>query len=449
MHPIGLQLPHQPTSFDNESAQATTAQYATEQVPEFRSVSGRDKVAVLTCAFLAVFQTIGPNLSYGVFQTFYTSSTDSILPPNETSNKGLVAFVGTLAAGLTWGGSIYVNPLMSRFPNPKHLTVPGCLLMSTAFLLASFSTHTYHLLLAQGLLYGIGSSLLYFPLISVAPEYFDRRRGAAMGMILSAAGLGGVAFSLALRALLDRVGGRWTLRIMSLESLIVSLPTALMALPSRSAQSRPTLVNWRIARKPAFILQALAALLQASGNFVPITFTPEFSVALGYTATFGAVLLAVNNGVNAVSRVLTGVLADAWGRQNVLILSVVGSAVSVLVLWMGAAAEGTGGKGLWVGFVVLYGMLAGGYMALFPVTISEVFGIQAYASVNGFVYFVRGCGAAFGSPVGGQVLGEGGGPSSYQKLIWYDGALLLGSSLCVMGVRGFDAVDKKAWKWKA
>lgn len=88
-------------------------------------------------------------------------------------------------------------------------------------------------------------------------------------------------------------------------------------------------------------------------------------------------------------------------------------------------------------------------MALFPVTISEVFGIQAYASVNGFVYFVRGCGAVFGSPVGGQVLGEGGGPSSYQKLIWYDGALLLGSSLCVIGVRGFDAVDKKIWKWKA
>lgn len=90
-------------------------------------------------------------------------------------------------------------------------------------------------------------------------------------------------------------------------------------------------------------------------------------------------------------------------------------------------------------------------------TISEVFGIQAYASVNGFVYFVRGLGAAFGSPVGGEILGESrslttGGTDTliaYQSLIWYDGALLLAATFCVMGVRWFDAIEKKQWKWKA
>ena len=241
---------------------------------------------------------------------------------------------------------------------PKQIAVPGCLLMSIGFLLAGWSTHTWHLLLTQGLLYGVGSSMLYFPLISVAPEYFDRRRGAAMGVILSAAGVGGLGFSLVIRALLDRVGARWTLRIMSLENLIIGLPAAMAALPSRGSGNRPTFVNWRIARKPAFILQALAAMLQAAGNFVPMTFTPQFSIALGYTAAFGAVLLSINNGVNAVSRILTGVLADALGRQNVLILSVIGSAVSVLALWLGAVIYGS--KGLWVAFVVLYGILAGG-----------------------------------------------------------------------------------------
>lgn len=327
--------------------------------------------------------------------------------------------------------------------------------MSAGFLLAGWSTHTWHLLLTQGLLYGVGSSMLYFPLISVAPEYFDRRRGSAMGVILSAAGIGGLVYSLAIRGLLDRVGARWTLRVMSLETLVIGLPIAMAALPSRSTQPRPTFVNWRIARQPAFVLQALAATLQAAGNFVPMTFTSDFSIALGYTAAFGAALLSINNGVNAVSRILTGILADAFGRQNMLILSVVGSAVSVLALWLCAAIYEA--NGLWIAFVVLYGVLAGGYMALFPVTISEVFGIQAYASVNSFVYFVRGCGAAFGSPVGGQILGESRGVkttgegvlSSYQKLIWYDGALLIGSSLCVMGVRAFDALEKKQWKWKA
>ena len=179
-----------------------------------------------------------------------------------------------------------------------------------------------------------------------------------MGFVLSAAGLAGLAYSLILPILLNQVGVRWCLRVMALENLAISLPIAIVALASRSLTRRPTLVNLRLAKKPAFVLQALAAFLQAAGNFVPMTFTPEFSVALGYTAAFGAVLLSINNGVNAVSRILTGVLADAFGRQNVLILSVMGSALSALVLWLGAAIYGA--KSLWVAFVVLYGVLAGG-----------------------------------------------------------------------------------------
>ncbi|MCJ1313835.1 hypothetical protein MMC25_007515 [Agyrium rufum] len=89
------------------------------------------------------------------------------------------------------------------------------------------------------------------------------------------------------------------------------------------------MVNCAIAKKPAFILQALAALLQSAGNFVPLNFTPQFSSALGYTVGFGAVMLTINNGGNAVRRILTGVLADTFEQQNVLILSVLGSAISV------------------------------------------------------------------------------------------------------------------------
>ena len=277
------------------------------------------------------------------------------------------------------------------------------------------------------------------------------------------------------RLLLSTVGARWALRIMGIAFFITTLPIAIYAAPSRSVARRPTLVNMAIAKKPAFILQSLAALLQASGNFVPMTFLPEFSTTIGYSVSFAATLLAINNGVNAVSRVLMGFTADQLGRQNTLVLGVIGSAVSVLSLWMASASDGD--KVPWLIFVVVYGVLAGmyqsprsfygvahhcagGYNALFPTTITEVFGVHAYASVNGFLYFVRGLGALFGSPVGGLILGtsrettsQGGNLLSslgdYRKLIWYDGALLLGSSLCVVGVRGFDALEKQRWTWKA
>jgi hypothetical protein len=78
----------------------------------------------------------------------------------------------------------------------------------------------------------------------------------------------------------------------------------------------------------------------------------------------------------------------------------------------------------------------------------EVFGLQAYASVNGFMYFMRGMGTIFGSPVGGKILGESR-LSNYRNVVLFDGALLGGAALCVVAVRCWDAVDKRAWKWKA
>lgn len=252
-----------------------------------------------------------------------------------------------------------------------------------------------------------------------------------------------------IRTLLKYLSIRWTLRFLCFFNLAVSLPITLTAAPPRSTTRRPTLVNIAIARKPAFVLSAMAAFLQAGGNLVPMTFLPQFSSALGYSAGFGAVLLAINNGVNSASRILTGFAADRFGRQNTLVLSVIGSAVMVYSFWLGSALQGN--RPLWLLFVVFYGVFAGGYNALFPTTITEVFGMQAYTSVNGFIYFVRGLGALFGSPVGGAILGDSasGNLKPYRNVVCYDGALLFGASLCVIGVRYFDAVEKKEWRWKA
>ncbi|EEQ88500.2 hypothetical protein RJZ56_000251 [Blastomyces dermatitidis] len=444
-------IPLQPLGTDSPPSNAAVQR-------DQASTTRKGRLVVLICSFLAVIMTIGPNLSYGVFQEYYVTSSQSLLPPSQAQNRASVALVGTLGAGLTWGGSIFVNPLMTKVKgnSNRKIATAGCVLMSLAYGLASTSNQVWQLLLTQGFLYGMGSSMLYFPILSVAPEYFDRRRGLAMGFILSGAGVGGLIISPIIRALLDSVGARWCLRIFSFANLVITLPIALFAPPSLSATRRPTLVNMTLAKKPAFVLQSIAALLQASGNFVPMTFLPEFSSVVGYSASFGATLLAINNGVNSVSRVLMGHTADQLGRQNTLVLGVIGSTVSVLTLWLFAADDGS--KAPWIAFIVLYGILAG-YNALFPTTITELFGVQAYTSVNGFLYFIRGLGALFGSPVGGLILGNSRVPTpgqdksqilgDYRKLIWYDGALLLGSSMCVIGVRGFDALEKRRWIWKA
>lgn len=83
--------------------------------------------------------------------------------------------------------------------------------------------------------------------------------------------------------------------------------------------------------------------------------------------------------------------------------------------------------------------MSGGFNALLPTILVEVFGPENYASVNGFLYFIRGCGAFMGTPVGGLLLPQKQSsslyPTDYTRIIVYDGALLLGSAMSVGLVR--------------
>lgn len=332
--------------------------------PQMRPVTKRRQIMVLLASFFAVFLTIGLNQAFGVFYAYYASTgsdpdgPDPFLPASAADNKAMLAFIGTLGAGLTWAGSIVVNPIMARVHDMRFITGVGAGLMGGAYLMASGCSRVWELLFTQGLVYGVGSSMLYFPMLATAPEYFDGHRAAALGFILSGSGIGGLTFAPLTRLLLANVGAAWTLRTIGLITLLIGTLTALATPESRSLTRRPTLVNWTVARKPTFVLSALGAMTQASANFVPLSYLPEFSARLGYSAAFGASLLACLHAVNTVARIGSGFLADNAGRQNTLIISVVASAVVVVSFWLNAALDEE--RRMWIAFVLTYGVFSGG-----------------------------------------------------------------------------------------
>jgi MFS family permease len=123
-----------------------------------------------------------------------------------------------------------------------------------------------------------------------------------------------------------------------------------------------------------------------------------------------------------------------------------------LALWYDAP------RARFISFVVLYGIYAGGYNALLPTTITEIYGIQNYNSVNGFIYFTRGLGSVLGAPIAGVILRSNAGglqpgigilKKKYNDVVIYDGLLLVSASFCVGYVRWLDAREKGVWIWKA
>ncbi|KAI1337506.1 major facilitator superfamily domain-containing protein [Xylariaceae sp. FL0016] len=443
-------------------------------------VSRKKQAAVLFSAFGSIALTIGYNQCFGVFQEYYLSSKQDMLMPAPASQASpptaLLSFVGTLCYGLTWAGGILVNPIISRLENgtwapttpstrlwrrrllrllaPRTITVLGVFLMSAGFASASLSRSIWQLLLTQGLLVGFGMSLLYFPLLAPAPEYFTTHRATAMGFIMAGVGAGGLIFSPVVQWLLSTFGGRFTLRIIAAFYLVASLPIAWAAPRSRFAdvstaqvpERRNTHVLRALAVEPVFMLSAAAAFLQAAGAQPPLAFIPSYTVILGESAQKGATLLSASNAINAVSRILVGYAGDRFGRQNLVVVTMLLSGLSVFAFWL-TSVMGTS-TSLWLAFIVLYSFAAGGYYALFPALIAEVFGIRQYAAVNAFILFVRGLATMFGTPVGGQLLGsvEAQGAGAYAAIAYWDGALLIGATACCVGVRWADGKEK-GWKW--
>lgn len=134
------------------------------------------------------------------------------------------------------------------------------------------------------------------------------------------------------------------------------------------------------------------------------------------------------------------------------------SAIVVFALWYDAT------RARFVAFIVTYGIFSGGYNALLPATIVELYGDESYDTVTGIIYFLRGIVTLSGPPVAGALLGarthsvpssakdafgldSRTGSEMYNRLAIYTGMLLLGASICACGVRWGEA-RRGTWKWR-
>ena len=125
----------------------------------------------------------------------------------------------------------------------------------------------WHLYLTQAVLYGIGASLYYFPVLALTPAYFDKHRGFALGFILAGAGVGGLVLSPVMDALIRKLGIRWALRVLGAWNFVAGVPVSLVVQKRGSiyTQGRTTRVDLSVAKRGAFIWQVTHPFLCA-GN---------------------------------------------------------------------------------------------------------------------------------------------------------------------------------------
>lgn len=133
-----LELPDRESSSTTQTRRADARQEPAAEsllVPTTKTA----QTVILISSFLTIVLTIGLNQTYGVFLQSYLNpnpSDEPFLPPSQVRSEALLAFVGTIGSGLTWGGSILVNPLMARCRDPRWITLAGSVLIGLGYTLA-------------------------------------------------------------------------------------------------------------------------------------------------------------------------------------------------------------------------------------------------------------------------------------------------------------------------
>lgn len=168
----------------------------------------------------------------------------------------------------------------------RALVVTGIFIMVGSVFLASCANTDWQVVLCQGVLFGIGGILLNFVHVSICPEWFDKKRGQAMGIIWTGYRLGALAFPPICQWLLDRHGFEECLRVLIGPMLALLLPS-IMLLRGRyhaatviSQAPEPSVSKLQALRQPSVLFYLVAALLWDLVINVPTMFITTFAADL-------------------------------------------------------------------------------------------------------------------------------------------------------------------------
>ena len=95
-------------------------------------------------------------------------------------------------------------------------------MLVAALVMASFAKHVTHLVFTQGMLYGIGASLLYNPFMIYVGEWFEEQKGLAYSIFWAGTGFSGAVVPFLMEWALYKYGFRTTLRAWALFAVCVA-----------------------------------------------------------------------------------------------------------------------------------------------------------------------------------------------------------------------------------
>ncbi len=377
-------------------------------------------VAVATLALV-----VSNGLSIGGIPVFYRSIREDFAASGYVAADGAESFIA-FGASLTFLFSGLISPLagwlIQKFPL-KNLMLVGCGLLGGGLMLHAFATSAPQVYAAR-IIMGISLGFVgVLPSVVLVSNWFVRRRGTALGILLTGTSLGGVVIPPLATPLIERFGWRTAMVLVSLIIWLVLVPAIVFLVRSNPADAgevpdgdpvpddlpramaRDGLTFAEALRTHVFwIFSAGAALI-----FYPIFVTSQQLILqtakIGFTAWQGTFVLSGLFALSLGGKFLFGYLSDLYSPVRlILFCTTVMFGATFLLLDLNATTAFI--------FLVPFGLGYGGAFVLIQRLAADFFGRRDYPKILGAITIGETLGAVVGGLTTGWLADRAGGDYS-------------------------------------
>ncbi|TXT08970.1 hypothetical protein VHUM_02444 [Vanrija humicola] len=376
--------------------------------------------------FLGVFVQFGLANSFGVFQEYYEQHQLA------GYSSSTISWIGGIQQFLLFFGGLFIGRVFDAH-GAHVLIIPGSLCIVLSLMLTSLCHTYYQFALAHGVLFGLGSALVFHPCISAPGQWFANRRALALSVALSGSGLGGTLWPVALNRMFAQIGFAWALRASGFISLGL-LAAACALLRTRAPHKTPAPLSQILTpfKDRALVLLTLAASFMFWGMFTPFFFITANALRVGTRPDLAFYCLAFINAGSTLGRLLA-MVGDHWGRFNVLVIAGFFNGALLLAFWI--PLQNTAAL---IAFAIIHGFSAGMVISILGACVGQISVPAEIGRRIGAMWAVVAVFALTGPPINGALISNYPGDAGFQ----YAGAF----SGCVVLV---GAVFGVVAKWKA
>ncbi|KAG2106782.1 MFS general substrate transporter [Suillus discolor] len=347
-------------------------------------------------AALVMFSTLGPSLSWGMFQAYYE---ENLLLHTSPST---IAWIGSTQYALMCLPSLATGRMFDLGYFKIPFFAASCVLVACTFLIAE-CTQFWQLFLTQGVGLGVSCGFLFGPAVVIVSHWFSKRRGLALSLTTVGTALGSIVFPVTAQNLIPLIGFKWTVRVFGF-ILMATLGTANVLLKRRlpPVNVRGGLFNLKAFRNKAFTVYCISGITILLGFYTELIYLSVSAAAIGVSTDFSFYILAIANAASAL-RVSFGLMSDRIGAINTMAIMTTVTGIATI------AWPFTENESQLIAIAAIYGFSLGAYASLYSAPLVAMGQMEDAGRRVGMFVSLLAFGGIAGPPISGAISTTTGG----------------------------------------